>query len=337
MRAALERRLLAFWHAPPPSAARLLQPLEAAFIALACRRREGAARSARPLPVPVIVVGNLAVGGTGKTPLVIALARLLTRRGMRVGVVSRGYGGRERGPLGVHAGTDVRHCGDEAALLAARVDGPVWVGRDRARAARELLAATPVEVILADDGLQHYRLARSMEICVLDSTRWLGNGHCLPLGPLREPPARLAEVDYVLANGDATAPSALEVHGRMRLLPGAWRQVRDDVLLGAGAPAAGERVHAVAGIGNPQRFFATLRALGLDPIEHPFADHHRFRECELQFGDRLRVVMTEKDAVKCRRFAAPHWLALGIEAQLPDSLGEAVLRCIATHPPRLLA
>jgi len=334
IRAALESRLMALWHTVPSPGARLLRPLERVFIALARRRRECQSRAARALPVPVIVVGNITVGGTGKTPLVIALARLLSEQGLRVGVVSRGHGGRVRTPLAVNAHGEARYCGDEALLLAMRVDGPVWVGRDRAQAATALLAATPVDVILADDGLQHYRLARTMEICVLDATRWFGNGHCLPLGPLREPPQRLAEVDCVVANGDAPAPPGVIVHANLRLQPATWRRVADDAPAPVGEPAAGERVHAVAGIGNPQRFFTTLRMLGLDPIEHPFPDHHHFRVQDLQFGDALRVVMTEKDAVKCRSFAAPGWLALGVEAQLPRTLAEVVLRHVASHNPR---
>lgn len=334
MRTVLERQLLALWYAPPSRGLRLLQPLESAFVRLARRRRQRDARLAGSLPVPVVVVGNLAVGGTGKTPLVIALARILARNGLRVGVVSRGYGGTARRPMRVIGATDPLVCGDEALLLASRVDGPVWVGTDRARVARELLAATPVEVILSDDGLQHYRLARTMEICVLDAGRWLGNGHCLPLGPLREAPVRLLEVDYVVANGDAEAPAGVRVDGRMQLQPGAWRRVHDDAVLSERMPVAGERVHAVAGIGNPQRFFTTLRALGLDPVEHPFGDHHRFTARELAFGDGLRVVMTEKDAVKCRRFAAPHWLALEVEARLPGSLSTAVLHHVASRLPR---
>lgn len=335
MRAVLERQLLTLWHAPPSRGLRLLlQPLESAFITLARRRRQRDSRLAGSLSVPVVVVGNLAVGGTGKTPLVIALARALVQRGLRVGVVSRGYGGSARRPMRVIDATDPSVCGDEALLLASRIDGPVWVGAERAQVARELLAATPVEVILSDDGLQHYRLARTMEICVLDAGRWLGNGHCLPLGPLREAPARLLEVDYVVANGDAEAPAGVRVDGRMHLQPGAWRRVHDDAVLSEHMPVAGERVHAVAGIGNPQRFFNTLHALGLDPVEHPFGDHHRFSARELAFEDGLRVVMTEKDAVKCRRFAAPHWLALEVEAQLPDSLGAAVLHHVVSRLPR---
>lgn len=334
LRVLLETRLLALWHEPVSGAAWLLRPLERGFVMLARWRRLRQTRSAQPLPVPVVVVGNISVGGTGKTPLVIALAQLLNARGLRVGIVSRGHGGSAYAPLCVVPDSDPRRCGDEALLMAARSTAAVWVGRDRARTARALLAAAPVDVILADDGLQHYRLARTMEICVVDATRGLGNGHCLPLGPLREPPARLDEVSYVILNGSAPAPPGVNVQGRMRVRPALWRRVHDDSPLALQAVAAGERVHAVAGIGNPQRFFALLRTLGVEPIEHPFADHHCFRAEDLRFGDTLRVVMTEKDAVKCRHFAAPDWLALGIEAQLPDSLGEALLLHVASDVSR---
>lgn len=325
--------MLQAWHAAPSGSMRLLRPLERGFIALAHRRRMRQTRTATPLPVPVIVVGNITVGGTGKTPLVIALAHCMRERGLRVGIVSRGYGGATQTPSLVDSDDDPLRRGDEALLMARRIDGPVWVGRDRAATARALLASTPVDAILADDGLQHYRLARSLEVCVLDASRGLGNGHCLPLGPLREPPDRLQEVDFVLLNGDAPAPAGVAVHGRMQLLPAAWRGVRDDAVesIPLRARPGHERVHAVAGIGNPRRFFDLLRRLGFDPIEHAFADHHRFRAEELRFGDALPVVMTEKDAVKCRRFAAADWLALGVEAQLPDSLVETVMHHVTSR------
>jgi tetraacyldisaccharide 4'-kinase len=335
LRASVEARLRAFWHRPLPPAARAAAPLESLYLGLSrLRRRRAQAQRGSALAVPVIVVGNITVGGTGKTPLVIALAAALRAAGLRVGVVSRGHGGSAgREPAAVPPDGDPAFWGDEAVLLAARIDGPVWIGRDRARAARALCARCAPDVILADDGLQHHRLPRAMEICVVDGLSGLGNGHCLPLGPLREPPARLAEVDFVVANGSPLAPCP-RIDGVMRLAPRGWTTVADARDLPLAALVPGTRVHAVAGIGNPARFFATLHALGLQAVGHAFPDHHRFQPRELRFADEGRVVMTEKDAVKCRRFAAPDWLALRVEAELPDNLVRAVLERVAAFSPR---
>lgn len=279
-----------------------LRPLAALFGAVVRLRRaayrRGLLHSQQP-GRPVIVVGNVSVGGTGKTPLVIELARLLGGRGLRVGIVTRGYGGSARGPLLVSEALDPRITGDEAWLMHRRTRCPVAVGRDRVAAAR-LLVAQGVDVIVSDDGLQHYALARVAEIAVIDAARGLGNGRLLPAGPLREPTARLDEVDAVVANG-----------GRLARWPGAISmQLEPEAAVpldGRRAPReiesfAGERVHAAAGIGHPQRFFAMLRAHGLDPVEHPFPDHHPYAAADLEFGDDLEVLMTEKDAVKCSAF-----------------------------------
>lgn len=281
---------------------RWLQPLAAVFGAIVRVRRaayrRGLLRSEDP-GCPVIVVGNVSVGGTGKTPLVIELARLLGERGLRVGIVTRGYGGSARAPLRVSEALDPRITGDEAWLMHRRTRCPVAVGRDRVAAAR-LLVAEGVDVILSDDGLQHYALARAAEIAVIDAARALGNGLLLPAGPLREPAARLAEVHAVVVNGGRLAawPEAIG----MQLEPAAAIQ-----LSGRRAPRelesfAGQRVHAVAGIGHPGRFFAMLRGYGLQPVEHPFPDHHAYAPADLEFGDGFDVLMTEKDAVKCVAF-----------------------------------
>lgn len=264
------------------------------------------------LPVPVIVIGNITVGGTGKTPLTIALIEALRARGFRPGVVSRGYGGSANAPKLLDQDCDARVAGDEPALIHRRTGALVAIGRDRPAAARLLLAAG-VDVILADDGLQHYALVRDIEICVIDGVRRFGNGRLLPAGPLREPRARLREIDYLVCNGGA--PEAGEI--AMRLDMRHVVNLRDATQARALDDFTGKRVHAVAGIGNPSRFFDTLRAHGVDVIEHPFPDHHAFVASDLAFGDDLPLLMTEKDAVKCRAFARDNWWSVPVAAELP--------------------
>jgi tetraacyldisaccharide 4'-kinase len=252
----------------------------------------------------VIVVGNLTVGGAGKTPLVIWLCEHLQRAGHRPGVVSRGYGGRPpRLPLSVTAATAPSEAGDEPVLIAARTGCPVVVDPDRPRAARALLAANDVDVIVADDGLQHYALARNLEIVVVDGRRRFGNGFCLPAGPLREPLSRLVTVDLVVVNGAGGAGEFA-----LRLVGDRLANLADVAHTEPLTAWRGRRVHAVAGIGDPARFFTALTTAGLEVVEHPFPDHHAYRPDDLDFGDGLPVLMTEKDAVKCRTFAAArHW------------------------------
>ena len=279
--------------------------------------RRGWLRSVR-LPVPVIVVGNLSVGGTGKTPLTIALAEVLRARGYRPGVVSRGYGGRQREPQLLGETPDPAEVGDEPCLIHA-AGVPVAIGRERPAAARLLLDAG-CDVLIADDGLQHYALARDVEICVVDGVRRFGNQRLLPAGPLREPMTRLERVDFRVCNG--AEPAAGEFS--MRLQGG------DVVALHDGARRtlvdfSGQRVHAVAAIGNPSRFFASLRAAGIEPIEHAFADHHAFVAGDLEFGDQLPVLMTDKDAVKCRYFARPNWWRVPVQALLPAEFYDALV------------
>jgi tetraacyldisaccharide 4'-kinase len=267
------------------------------------------------------VVGNLTVGGTGKTPLTIWLARELSARGLRVGIVSRGYGGTTgRRPRWVDAQARWPDFGDEALILARRSGCPTVVAVDRVAAARAL-AARGVDVIVADDGLQHVRLARDCEIVVIDGARGFGNGRLLPAGPLREGLRRLARVDALVVNGTAGHASLAQrlPAGALTMVLHATEAVRLDAHE-APRPLAsfhGERVHAVAGVGNPARFFATLRGCGLKVIEHPFPDHHPFAAAELAFGDELPVLMTEKDAVKCVAFANPRLWYVPVAAQLP--------------------
>ncbi len=251
--------------------------------------------------VPVIVIGNITAGGTGKTPAVIWLARALSKRGFKPGVVSRGYGGRRsNSPMRVGADSAADVVGDEPVLLAKRSDCPVVVDADRTRAAA-LLADNGVDVIIADDGLQHYRLWRDYEICVIDGARGLGNRRLLPAGPLRESPERLARVDQLLVNGPMHRSEHLSVAEQNAL---EFELVATDACRLNGSLVrplerfAGTAVHGVAGIGNPPRFFDMLRGQGIQVVEHAFPDHAALTLRDVEFGDDFPVFMTEKDAVK---------------------------------------
>ncbi|PZQ18581.1 MAG: tetraacyldisaccharide 4'-kinase [Rhodanobacter denitrificans] len=280
-------------------------------------------RRATRLPVPVVVVGNLTVGGSGKTPLVIALVEALRARGWRPGVVSRGYGGRARAPRLLDAQPAPADVGDEPALIRGRTAAPVAVGRDRVAAAR-LLLAEGVDVVIADDGLQNPALARDLEICVIDGERRFGNGRLLPAGPLREPLTRLATLPWRVCNGGTAlaGETPMRLHGdrAVNLASGQARPLAD---------FAGRSVHAVAGIGHPERFFAALRASGLDVQAHPFPDHHAYRPADLAFGDGLPVLMTEKDAVKCAVFADETQWSVPVDADLPADFVEALAATLA--------
>ena len=265
-------------------------------------------------PVPVIVVGNLTVGGTGKTPLVIWIARRLAEYGYKPGIVARGYRGAARSwPQQVRADSDPVMVGDEALVLARRTGLPVAVGPQRSADIAALLKHAGVNIIVCDDGLQHYALARDIEIAVLDGVRRYGNGACLPAGPLREPAARLASVDLLVTNG-------LAARGEF-----AMRYVAERVRrVGAGADNvplahfAERHVHAVAAIGNPDSFFELLKRNGLRVTQHVFPDHHLFTPADLAFDDERAVLMTEKDAVKCEHFADPRLWYVPLEIDLPE-------------------
>ena len=305
----------------------LLVPLSGLYSAVADYRR-GKAKAER-LPVPVIVVGNITVGGAGKTPLTLWLTRQLQDRGWRPGIVSRGYGSTHFAPRPVTADSSPAEVGDEPVLLARRSGVPVWVGRDRAAAGRALLAAHPeVDVILCDDGLQHYRLARDFEIAVFDG-RGAGNGWRLPAGPLREPLARLAEVNAIVCNGlpDCRGPGAVPKFD-MRLQAGDFYALDDMRQRCTAADLAGRRLHALAGIGDPGRFFRTLEALGLEFTRHPFPDHHVYSRDDLAFAKQDVLLMTEKDAVKCRGLTAGETWVLPVDAELAPALVELILEKI---------
>ena len=278
-------------------------------------------RSSHCVGVPVVVIGNIAVGGTGKTPLVVWLVRRLREHGFRPGVICSGYRGRAREwPRNVGAGSDPVDVGDEAVLLAKRTDGPVVAGRDRVESARFLVREHHCDIVVADDGLQHYRLARDVEIAVLDGERRHGTGWCLPAGPLREPVSRLGSVDFVVTKGRAR-----EGEYRMNLSGRTLRLAADDSVTIDPAELSSGEVHAVAGIGNPGSFFRGLQDLGLRIIPRAFPDHHPFSAADIAFRDERPVVMTEKDAVKCRGFATGrHWY-LPVDAEVEPALESALM------------
>ncbi len=294
-------------------------------------------------PVPVVVVGNITVGGTGKTPLAIAILDLLQRRGWTPGVVARGYGRvppREQDPLGVvRVFPDVATpelFGDEAVMVARRASVPVYISADRPAAARALLAAHPdVDVLVSDDGLQHYALARDVEIAVVDGERRFGNGLPLPAGPLREPVSRLGRVDAIVVNGGEPLQGVAGGAAQFAMRLGHERFVRlaDGAVHDPQAMAlalAGRRVAAVAGIGNPERFFEHLRALGIAAETHAFPDHHHYAAGDLKLRGAEAVLMTEKDAVKCAAIADARMWFLRVDAVLPPGFDDFVLTRIAT-------
>ena len=309
----------------------LLLPISLLFRALATLRRTlylGHILTSKKLAVPVIVIGNISAGGTGKTPLTLALAQQLIRRGRHPLIVSRGHGGSAQQPQRVTPDSDVRQAGDEPLLMARRNLCPVWIGKDRAAAAQTALQANPqCDVVLCDDGLQHYRLQRDMEIAVIDGARGFGNGFMLPAGPLREPVSRLRTVDAVVVNdGDtSTGQYAMRLSGEIfhnLLTPGRT----------ATAAELGKlRCHAVAGIGHPQRYFRHLQSLGISFTPHAFPDHHPYCAADLSFADCDAVLLTEKDAVKCGAFADERYWVLRVEAQIDPALIDHILRKIAHH------
>lgn len=313
----LQRWLEARWYggAPVPWWLSALSVIFAGIVALrVALYRAGLLRSTR-LPVPLLVVGNLGVGGAGKTPLTLALLDALRARGWRPGVISRGYGRRDRQPRRVHADSPVEQVGDEPRLIAVRSGCPVAVASRRVDAARLLLGDAEVDLLIADDGLQHYALVRSLEVLVVDGRRGFGNRRMLPAGPLREPLVRARRCDFVVINGDG--PGGADLAGvRMRLQPGSPYRLID----GAAVPwSTLSAVQALAGIADPERFFASLRSIGLAVEGHGFPDHHAFRAADFGFDDGRPLLMTEKDAAKCRDFARPHWLVVPVDAELPES------------------
>lgn len=311
----LGERLVRAWYQGHPFLS-LLAPLEALYRQVARRKRQrflAGQGSIHRAPVPVIVVGNLTVGGTGKTPMILWLIGHLRARGLRVGVVSRGYGATPPSLPWRVRGTDTAAvAGDEPLLIVQRTGVALVTDPDRGRAVERLLAEERLDVILSDDGLQHYRLARDLELVMVDAARGFGNGRCLPAGPLREPLERLAEVDAVIHNGAAVDPADGYC---LTLQPSALVNLRSGETRSLDFFPPGQCLHALAGIGNPGRFFATLEGLHWQPLPHAFADHATYSAAELAFTPALPLVMTEKDAVKCRSFAAADWWYLAVDAQ----------------------
>jgi tetraacyldisaccharide 4'-kinase len=307
-----------------------LKPLSLLYGAAAGLRRLLYAKHLRAstrLAAAVIVVGNLSVGGTGKTPLVCWLVERLRERGLRPGVVSRGYGAASGDVRRVDADDDPYVVGDETVLLARRTGVPVAMGRDRP-AAGQLLVRAGCDVIVSDDGLQHYPLARDCEIVVVDGDRRFGNGWLLPAGPLRETPARLASADAVVVNGGG---AMLDRALAMRLIANHAASLHGGEVKPL-ADFAASPVHAVAGIGNPERFFNMLRAHGIEVTGHPLPDHAHLQAADITFADSRPVLMTEKDAVKCRALPAPrHWfvpVTAGFDDGEARQLLDIVMRAI---------
>ena len=324
-------RIEQHWYQPHWALTLLLWPLALLFAGLAALRRMAYrwqwCKSVR-LPVPVVVIGNINVGGVGKTPLAVALIQALREKGLQVGVVSRGYGGSATVPVQVLPDSPVALVGDESLLLAA-TGAPVVVGRDRVAAAQCLLARYPdLDLLLTDDGLQHYRLARNLEIVVLDGQRGLGNQRLLPAGPLREPVSRLEKVDAIVINGPAAGylplPPGIPVFA-MQLHAGPIHAAGDPQCLRSPADFAGQRVAAMAGIGHPQRFFNTIRQLGIVPVlEQAWPDHHVFSAADLPVGVDA-ILVTAKDAVKLQILNHDKLWVIPVSARLAPDLADWIL------------
>lgn len=276
-------------------------------------------------PVPVIIVGNITVGGTGKTPLVIYLAQLLRAHGYNPGIVSRGYKGKVNSVILVSPLSDPKIVSDEAVLLANRGGCPVIVAKKRAVGVRQIVRHNKVNIIISDDGLQHYGLERDVEIAVIDGDRRFGNGYSLPMGPLREPESRLDNVDLIVVNGGNTHNP--REHTMRLVCQDVYSLSHPKNVLNIDH-FKGKLVHAIAGIGYPERFFQQLRDLGLEVIPHAFPDHYAFSPADVAFGDQLPVLMTEKDAVKCKHFAnSKHWV-VAVTVDLPASFADTLLQLI---------
>ena len=328
------KRLDHYWYSQNPVAWVLL-PLSLLFCAVSILRRYMYSAGLLPaytLSAPVIIVGNISVGGTGKTPLLIGLCEYLIRQGYKPGVISRGYGASISGECSVAASDDAAACGDEPLLIKQRTGCPVIIGRDRVAAAKKLLAENDCDVILSDDGMQHYRLKRDVEIAVVDTLRKFGNGYCLPAGPLREPESRLNTVDMVVYHGksDHQYHFSLEFGAAVNLVTG---EQRDMETFTSG------KAHAIAGIGHPERFFRQLKARGVEVTEHAFPDHHAYTSSDIDYADNLPILMTEKDAVKCKRLQSVNTVgdtneniwAVPVSAKLSDQLGIDLIELIKQH------
>ncbi|STX52217.1 tetraacyldisaccharide 4'-kinase [Legionella busanensis] len=312
----MQRSLENFWYSQHPGRW-LLWPLSYCYQKIAdWRRAYLQSFKQQHSSVPVIVVGNLTVGGVGKTPLVIALTRALKDKGLKVGVVSRGYHATiKKFPYKVQPTDEASLVGDEPLLIAKKTGCPVVIAPKRSEAVSYLTKHYQSQIIISDDGLQHYKMARHMEIVVIDGTRGFGNGLCLPAGPLREHPKRLNKTDFLIVNEGSWADAY-----QMSMQPGQLINLVTGKVVDA-AELNGS-IAAVAAIGNPQRFYNTLANMGIKFTCYPFPDHHKFTKEELNSLNHI-VIMTEKDAVKCQPFATNNWYFLPVEAKLSDAFWDA--------------
>ena len=322
MRAGIENWLLRHWYGThqPPWYLRMLEPVYRAAYQRAQNKQRSGSGIYRP-DIPLIVVGNITAGGSGKTPLVIRLCQLALDMKLKPGIASTGYGRQSKDTLLVAADSDTRACGDEPVMLAKRTGVPVVVASRRHDAVKKL-TTMDLDLVFSDDGLQQADLARDIEICVIDGERGLGNGHLIPAGPLRETSERLRQVDYVVTNGEwADKPDDVDV-SVMRLQAGVVRSLDDATEYSVDEfrqNHTGTRIHAVAGIGNPRRFFRMLESLGIKADPHGFSDHHLFtaKDFESIRADST-IIMTEKDAVKCRSLELENAWYMPVETHLPD-------------------
>jgi tetraacyldisaccharide 4'-kinase len=322
-----------FWYAPQKTiTSYLLYPVSLVYQSIIKARRfayQHGYKKITQVAAPVIVVGNISVGGTGKTPLVIYLVQLLREKGYRPGVISRGYGAKNNlQPIAVIANSNSAEVGDEPLLIARNLNCPVVICADRVQAAQKLLAENDVNIIVSDDGLQHYALHRDVEIVVIDGERGLGNGYCLPAGPLRESAKRLQKVNFVVVNNSKENKAqdfGVNVF-QMQLSIDKLCNIKDRNLVKGLEELKGKQIHAVAGIGNPARFFRMLKDFGCNVIEHAFPDHHVYSNQDFAFasGDDI-IVMTEKDAVKCENFATANYWYLPVHAVVEEKFISGLL------------
>ena len=316
----LHRYLEHIWYNDAPSGL-LLRPLSFLFCQIAKQRKQKQILLQQSFPVPVIVIGNINIGGTGKTPLILKLVEILLQNGHKPAIITRGYKGKsEVWPLEVTAETAVEDCGDEAKLLALRSGVPVIADANRNASIQRLVSNHQISIILSDDGLQHYKMARTMEIAVVDGQRGLGNGRCLPAGPLREKPSRLAECDLVISNGLSTLTShTMWVHGDIivNLKSGQRKEL-----------TSLKNTHLLTGIGNPARFIDTVKSSNINLLSiNTYPDHHNFtaQDLNVSASNKETILITEKDAVKCLKFSAENVWYLEVEAKLDATTVQAFL------------
>lgn len=325
MRRRLEGAILKQWYAAKPTWGLALSPFSLLFKGVTTWRYQRHLKQRQKPSVPLLVVGNITVGGTGKTPLVIALCQAFIGQGIKPIVISRGYGSAApHYPYVINQQSSVQQAGDEPFLIYKRAGVPVIIDADRQAAAQKALTFEP-DIIISDDGLQHYGLARTAEIVVIDGERGLGNGWCLPTGPLRESATRLEQVNHIVINGgNIELPNAV----RMQLKPSQAVNLLTGKTLPLLELAQQGEFNAIAGIGNPERFFTALELQGLTIERHVFADHHAYGEADLNFDNGHAIIMTEKDSVKCANFATDKMWFLPVDAVLPDGFVDDLLNSL---------